>query len=73
MSTNWKMWGITGSKCTPELHEEIMAIPGMHADDRGGIPVFNGSLGDFQRHYKKPFTVESVGFYIGVGQEIVLD
>lgn len=66
----WKSWGIAGSKTTPELHEEIVAIPGVVYDEKRGIPIFNGSLGDFQQHFKKPFIVYSEGCYIKVGSDV---
>ncbi len=65
MSNNWKSWAIVGSKTTPGLHEEILAIPGM-VDGRD-LPIFYGSLGDFQRVFKKQFLVSSTGLYIKVG------
>ncbi len=63
--SNWKSWSIVGVKYDPKLREEILAIPGM-VDGRD-LPIFHGSLGDFQRHYKDPFEVYSKGYYIKVG------
>ncbi len=61
-------WAIAGSKTTPELYEEIMAIPGIVASR--GMPIFNGSLDEFQQHYAKPFIVYTDGYYIKVGADV---
>ena len=58
-------WGIVGSKKTPELHEEILAIPGVTY--KRDLPIFDGSLDEFSNEFRKPFIVYYVGRYIKVG------
>ena len=64
---NWKTWALVGVD-TPELNAEIMSIVGVEHDPKRGVPIFNGTLGEFQQQFKKPFTVYSNGFYIRVGE-----
>lgn len=61
----WTSWAITGSKTTPELHEEIMAIPGVTYER--DLPIFDGSLDEFSNEFHKPFVVYFEGRYIKVG------
>lgn len=64
----WTSWAIVGSKTTPELHEEVLDIPGMI--DGRDLPIFNGSLDEFSNEFHKPFIVYREGRYIKVGADV---
>jgi hypothetical protein len=65
--TFWTSWGIVGSSTTLEMYENVMRVPGVVHDAKRGIPIFNGSLDRFARHYNAPFEVHNDGRFIKVG------
>lgn len=66
----WTSWAIVGSKTTPELHEEILAIPGVIEGRDRDLPILDGSLDEFSNEYRKPFIVYYNGRYIKVGADV---
>lgn len=60
-------WAICGpSMQLISVQHRVMAIPGVQEGKGGGVPIFNGTLEDWCRHWKGKFTVHPVGAYITI-------
>lgn len=64
--SEWTSWAIVVK--WPHTKEEILEIPGVI--DGRDLPIFGGTLGEFQKRFSKPFTVHTEGFYIQVGVDV---
>jgi hypothetical protein len=49
------------------MYDDVMSVPGMTHDAKRGIPIFHGTLDEFAKHYKAPFTVHNDGRFIRTG------